>query len=67
MPLLALQLRLIHAWEQARTRLVATGDGRDETGEVTGTTILLVSIAVAAAAVGVLVTTKLNTHAQKIP
>lgn len=68
MPLLALQIRLLSIWEQARTHMTATvADARNDSGDLAPSVIYMVALAVAAAAAAVVVVAKINTHIAKIP
>ena len=68
MPLLALQIRLLSIWEQARTHMPATvADARNDSGDLAPSVIYMVALAVAAAAIAGVVIAKINTHIAKIP
>lgn len=64
-----ISVQILTAWLTVRDQLheayVHVRD--DERGELTGNVILLAALAVAAAAAGVFIATRINDHSQKIP
>ena len=66
--MLELQIRLLAAWttagEQLRTRL---SDARNERGEVTAQTALIVLLVIAAIAAGGIIAAKINSNANNVP
>lgn len=63
-----IQIQILTAWWTVRARLGdAVDHARDERGELTGNVILLAALAVAAAAVGAIIVSRINAAANSVP
>ncbi len=68
MQVIQFQLQVLTAFWTMRDRLAeATTRARDERGELTGNVILLAALAVAAAAVGAIIVSRINAAANSVP
>lgn len=63
-----IQIQILTAYWAAGDRLAAAvARARDDRGELTGNVILLAALAVAAAAVGAIIVSRLNAAANSVP
>lgn len=68
MPAIHIQLQVLTAFWSIRDRLAEMATRvRDDRGELTGNVILLAALAVAAAAVGAIIVSRINAAANSVP